>query len=550
MNTLSRMIFVPAALSMALTGCPSSNNTSPPPKPQQQQTGQNKPAPKGPPNEVRPPSERGLPTASVGSVLHSRDKVTDLFSALLTSSGSQVSQISDQIVDTVFTNDDMVRPRLWTLQENVADIAQAGLYDDEAENRVAILHQDFQKKVKSDARARALLDGVFVIGTSAAIGVFAGTPMATRWAEIPAGMAKGAKWSGGKISRGWWWLFHGEKRLPSFGRSVASAETPAGETAAAEAPTAEEPIAGASAAPNETVATEAPVSEIPATEMTESPAAEIPTDEAPVTEATAEAPATQATVEGPAATASTEPTTRTGKLSRKLSEVKNRMLLPPENLAYYNLETIGVTPEELTVLRPFEDITGSDAISGLKFKNTEVSGLRYAEVDHWQDQDLGVHRRLALEVKRLNPKGRTTYLLSPQANEEQIRSIVNKLYVPEREAANRMRVYWLNPKNWNLTPIKTSVSNFMYKVGRPVKPLFTPFDGKRALGTGTATAVLTGLWYMDAYDRGQNNGELYADIDLERLVPASVKEPRKQPQQQPKEIRPPRGPEVSVQYQR
>jgi hypothetical protein len=115
------------------------------------------------------------PVQAIQAALHPNDQITSHLAALLTEPDpARMNVITSQLVDEVFNEPDLARAKVMKVQLGLREIAQNGMYDDNMARRVAFLQANLDRRVKQDASAELLRDGLFIAGTSMALGAVAG----------------------------------------------------------------------------------------------------------------------------------------------------------------------------------------------------------------------------------------------------------------------------------------------------------------------------------------------------------------------------------------
>jgi|GEM_PF-3623577 len=133
-------------------------------------------APIGATPTVPPPTTATPNAPNVARVINPDDDATILLAKyLMEVHPDAVDASRGQIVNEIFSDEDLAQAKILEIQAAVARLAKNGLYTSDVKSRVAFLQNSIQDRIQQDQYYGVLQKGVFVVATGAALGTLAGS---------------------------------------------------------------------------------------------------------------------------------------------------------------------------------------------------------------------------------------------------------------------------------------------------------------------------------------------------------------------------------------
>lgn len=113
--------------------------------------------------------------SAVQDALQPNDETSSLLAALAVAPDMvQVNTTANRLVDEIFSEPELARAKVMKLQLGLRRLAESDHYDNSLATRVAFLQATLDQRIKNDEAGDVLKDGLFIAGTSLALGTVAG----------------------------------------------------------------------------------------------------------------------------------------------------------------------------------------------------------------------------------------------------------------------------------------------------------------------------------------------------------------------------------------
>jgi hypothetical protein len=212
------------------------------------------------------------------------------------------------------------------------------------------------------------------------------------------------------------------------------------------------------------------------------------------------------------------------RVGSKISRAVRRPMRSAHDLVHENLEDLGLDPMDLGAIRQFRPVDSTQIPPEVEFLNTPKSTFKYAVLDRWEGEDLGLDRMLVFKQQSLLPRGAAldTDFVTERMPAEVAGRVANKLRLYDVEPESRQFVHFQRVGSTIATPFRWTAAQFRRMLAGTndniIQPMFRATDVPTAVGTGVATTALLSWAYHNGYGNGQNNAQQMDAIDLESLI--------------------------------
>jgi hypothetical protein len=417
--------------------------------------------PRTPPVSPLPPSE----AASIPKVINPQDDVAILLTKFFVESEPDaIENARKNLVDEVFSEEGEAQGKVVEIQALIAKLERSGLYSPEVKSRVAYLQNGVADHVREDRNYDLLQKGAFIVGTGIVGGTLAGT---------------GAYRLVGKIPSATKTAYLASQSAVREGISKAYAGTRTGLTAVKNTVGSREAL-GATYRDTKEAIVQAGRSTV------------------------------NATVETGAA------------VKNAVTSTARRAFRSSETVVRDHLEDLGLSQAEREVFAELAPVARREIPVGTEFFATPKATFKYAVLDTWDGQPLGLNRVVVFKTKRLiRGSPIEANFASNRIPADQAGELASKLAVQEVEGPSRTFVHFMNMKTGTVSALRWPVDKFVALLsgaGRTVKPIFTNMDVPTAVGTALATTGAMGVIYWYGLDDGEDQAHEDDAINLERML--------------------------------
>ena len=204
-----------------------------------------------------------------------------------------------------------------------------------------------------------------------------------------------------------------------------------------------------------------------------------------------------------------------------VAQTASRPFRSAEQLLRENLEDIGVSTMDHAAINELRVVEGIEMPESVIFTETPKPTMKFAIVDHWAGEDLGMNRRIVFRQDRLMRGSplETTLVTNPMP-EEVAAGLGSRLTRQAIEPPERDFVNVVHPETGAVASTRVTWQRFreaIAEAGAKYRPLVL---SPTSLGVGATTtaAALGGYWW--GYEDGHLYGRTANAMNLEAFTPS------------------------------